>query len=135
MDVKARSQGGTCLVTFGSLSFLRDSRRHPPVWTIAHAEDKYAVARIQIEDLQQLSSPALSDKPWMSGSHLFAFGSNPFGKACPGHGEVIVNEPIDVLPTLLEGNLCDIDLVEVLQGSWDSTLIRLGESELESVSV
>lgn len=63
-------------------------------------------------------------------SHLFAFGSNPFGKACPGSAEIIVREPVDILPTLLGRKDCVIDHVEVLHGTWDSTVVRLRESEL-----
>lgn len=67
--------------------------------------------------------------------HLFAFGSNPFGKACSGNANIIVREPQDILPTLLEEDECAIDHAEVLYGTWDSTLLRLRESELAWISV
>jgi hypothetical protein len=65
----------------------------------------------------------------MTRQHLFAFGSNPFGKCCPGTDDTIVRDPVDILPTLLKGNECVIDQVEVLGGTWDRTLIRLRDSE------
>lgn len=65
----------------------------------------------------------------MTRQHLFAFGSNPFGKCCPGTADIIVRDPGDILPTLLNGDDCAIDQVEVICGTWDRTLIRLRESE------
>ncbi|KAJ9104482.1 hypothetical protein QFC21_001978 [Naganishia friedmannii] len=64
----------------------------------------------------------------MRTSHLFAFGSNPFGKACPGVTEIIVQNPVDILPALVEGKEEDIDGIEAIQGAWDKTLIKLRQS-------
>jgi hypothetical protein len=65
----------------------------------------------------------------MTQQYLFAFGSNPFGKCCPGTTDIIVRDPVDILPMLLKGNECVIDQVEVVCGTWDRTLIRLRDSE------
>lgn len=65
----------------------------------------------------------------MRTSHLFAFGSNPFGKACPGVAEIIVRDPVDILPSLVDGAEEDIDAIDVVQGAWDRSLIGLRKSE------
>ncbi|KAJ9111393.1 hypothetical protein QFC19_001162 [Naganishia cerealis] len=69
----------------------------------------------------------------MPTSQLFAFGSNPFGKTCPGIAEIIVREPVDILPALLCGTREGIDAIDVLQSSWDRTLIGLRQSEYVSL--
>lgn len=71
----------------------------------------------------------------MPRQHLLAFGSNPFGKCCPGITDIIVRHPVDILPVLLKGNDCPIDEVKVMCGTWDRTLIRLRESELPTTKL
>lgn len=68
----------------------------------------------------------------MRTSHLFAFGSNPFGKACPGVAEIIVGDPVDILTALMEGTEEDIEAIDQIQGAWHKTLIGLRNSEYVS---